>query len=97
MIFISFNWVRLVGWLVGGTMNWIGTEKMPESQVNVDRECNDHHAPVTPTSALCIQDQWSCLLWHIMHFPEIVRDHSGSHTPLHHMHNQAYTTILGHV
>ena len=35
-------------------MNWIGTEKMPESQVNVDRECNDHHAPVTPTSALCI-------------------------------------------
>ena len=60
----------LVGWLVGGTMNWKGTEKMSESQVNVDLECNDHHAPVTPTSALCIPEQWSCPLWQVCTFPK---------------------------
>ena len=77
-------------------MNWIVTEQMSESQVNVDRECNDHHAPVMLTSALCIPRAMILPAVAILHFPQIVRDHSGSHTPLHHMHNEAYTMILRH-
>ncbi len=32
----------------------------------------------------------------ISRIPKIVQDHSGSHTPLHHMHKQAKTTTMRH-